>query len=53
MGVHSDGDRYGVPSGLWSSFPIRCTGQWKWEVVEVTVGEFCKEKIAASVKELS
>ena len=34
MGVHSSG-QYGVPEGLWSSFPIECKGAWAWQVAQV------------------
>lgn len=47
----SDGS-YGVESGLISSFPVRSNGQ-KVEIVQgVTVNDFSRAKIDASVKEL-
>ncbi len=50
MGVVSDGD-YGIPKGLWTSLPVRCLGNFKYEVVRnVPLSDFCKEKIAVSVK---
>ena len=49
MGVHSSG-QYAVPEGLWSSFPVKCRGNWQWEVAEVATGELCKAKIAESVQ---
>lgn len=51
MGVCSEGD-YGIPKGLWSSFPVTCKNS-KYEIVKnVPVSEFCKEKIHETVKEL-
>jgi malate/lactate dehydrogenase len=51
MGVVSEGD-YGIPKGLWSSFPVRCR-KFGYEIVrDVEVSEFCKGKIGETVKEL-
>ena len=51
MGVYSDGS-YGVPAGLMSSFPVRCKN-FTYEIVkDFELSEFCKEKIAITVKEL-
>ena len=33
MGIHSKG-QYGIEKGLFFSFPLRCTGEGKFEVVE-------------------
>jgi malate dehydrogenase len=44
---------YGVPEGLISSFPVRTDGKGGWEVAQgLTMNDFLKEKIAATVKEL-
>ena len=52
LGVHSEG-HYDIPKGLWTSLPVRCLGNWKWEVVkDVPLSAYCKEKIAVTVKEL-
>ena len=49
MGVRSGGE-YGVPEGLWSSFPVRCKG-FSYEIVkDLPLSEFCVSKIAATVK---
>lgn len=51
VAVHSDGS-YGVEKGLISSFPIRSDGQ-KLEIVQgLTVNEFSRQKIDATVNEL-
>ena len=52
-GVLSSGSHYGVPEGIVSSFPLRFDGEGAWEVVEgLEIGDFAREKIDASVKEL-
>jgi len=52
MGVVSEGD-YGIPKGLWTSLPVRCKGNFQYEIVrDVPLSEFCKGKIAETVKEL-
>ncbi|MGZ4984314.1 MAG: malate dehydrogenase [Chthoniobacterales bacterium] len=51
VAVCSDGS-YSVPEGLISSFPVRSRGN-KWEIVQgVSLNEFSRAKIDASVKEL-
>jgi malate dehydrogenase len=51
-GVASDGNPYGLPGGLVCSFPLRSDGG-KWEIVAgLTNGDFAKQKIDLSVKEL-
>jgi malate dehydrogenase len=51
MAVVSDGS-YGVPEGLVSSFPVVCS-EGRWEIVQgLTINEFSRERIAASVREL-
>jgi len=52
MGVPSDGS-YGVPEGLISGFPCTCAGG-EWSIVEgLELDGFSREKIDASVAELS
>ena len=49
MGVRSEGD-YGIPEGLWSSFPVRCKN-FTYEIVKgLPLSEFCQSRIAVSVK---
>jgi malate dehydrogenase len=51
VAVCSDGS-YGVEKGLISSFPIRTVGD-AWEIVQnVSLNDFSRRKIAASVNEL-
>ncbi len=51
MAVVSDGS-YGVPEGLVSSFPVRCSGG-SWEIVQgLRLNAFARSKVAASVAEL-
>jgi malate dehydrogenase len=53
MGVVSEG-QYGVPAGLFFSFPVQiCPHAKKWKVDEsFQLDEFAKEKIAITTKEL-
>ncbi|MEX2382028.1 MAG: malate dehydrogenase [Opitutales bacterium] len=52
VAVCSDGS-YGVEKGLISSFPIRSDGK-NWEIVQdVSLNEFSRERIEASIAELS
>ena len=52
MAVVSDGS-YGVPEGLISSFPIRCSGG-RWEIVQgLEIDEFSRARIDASAAELA
>jgi malate dehydrogenase len=52
MGVQSEGD-YGVPKGIWCSFPVKCKN-FKYEIVkDIPLSEFCHSKIAITVKELT
>ena len=49
MGVVSEGD-YGIPEGIWSSFPVRCK-DFKYEIIkDYPISKFCQEKIAETVK---
>ena len=50
MGVVSEGD-YNIPKGLWTSLPVRCLGNFKYEIIrDVPVSDFCKGKIVETVK---
>ena len=52
MGVISEGD-YGIPKGLWTSLPVRCLGNFKYEIIrDIPLSPYCKGKICATVKEL-
>ncbi|GAA2142246.1 malate dehydrogenase [Streptomyces synnematoformans] len=52
MGIPSDGS-YGVPEGLISSYPVTCAGG-SYEIVQgLTVNEFSRARIDASVQELA
>ncbi|MFI9581068.1 malate dehydrogenase [Streptomyces sp. NPDC052236] len=51
MGIPSDGS-YGVPQGLISSFPVTCK-DGKYEIVQgLSINDFSRARIDASVKEL-
>ncbi|MBA0125878.1 malate dehydrogenase [Haloechinothrix sp. YIM 98757] len=51
MAIPSDGS-YGVPEGLISSFPVRCSGG-NYEIVQgLEINEFSRPRIDASVNEL-
>ena len=53
MAVCSDGS-YGVPEGIISGFPIRCTGGGQYEIVQgLEIDAFSRERIDATAKELS
>ena len=52
MGVVSNGE-YGVEKELVCSFPVKCRGEWKYEIVsDVNLKEEKKKMIANSVNEL-
>lgn len=52
MAVPSDGT-YGVPSGVYCSFPVQCLGSGQYGVMEnVVIDDFAAKKIQASVDEL-
>ena len=52
MGVVSDGD-YDIPKELVSSFPIKCKGNWNYEVIKgIELNDNKKEKIKKCVKDL-
>ncbi|KAK3144057.1 hypothetical protein QOZ80_4AG0308270 [Eleusine coracana subsp. coracana] len=51
MGVHSDGS-YGVPEGIFYSFPVTCE-KGEWAIVQgLQVDEFARSKMELSVNEL-
>jgi malate dehydrogenase len=51
--VPSDGNSYGVPSGLIFSFPCRSQGSGKWEIVKnLPVSDYGKKMIDITTKEL-
>jgi malate dehydrogenase len=53
MGVVSNGD-YDIDKGLVCSFPLKCKGDWKYEVVKgINLNDGKKEKIKKCVEELS
>ena len=52
MGVVSEGD-YDIDKDLVSSFPIKCTGNWKYEVIkDIKLNEGKKTKIKKCVEDL-
>ncbi len=52
MGVYSAGNSYGIDNDIIYSFPIVCEGgQWK-EVAGLDVGDFSRERMKATEKEL-
>ena len=52
MGVYSAGNSYGIDNDIIYSFPIVCEGgQWK-EVSGLDVGDFSRERMKATEKEL-
>lgn len=52
MAVPSDGS-YGVPEGLISSFPVRITGPWQYEIVQgLELNEYSKAAIKHTNDEL-
>lgn len=52
MAVPSDGT-YGVASGVYCGYPVRCKGNGKYEIVkDLQLSDFVKQKLGESVKEL-
>lgn len=52
MGVHSDGNPYGIPSGLIYSFPVTCAGG-EWKIVYgLSISDFSQEMMQKTAKEL-
>jgi len=52
MAVHTDGTQYGVPKGLYFSFPVTCTPGSYSIVKGLTVDKFSQENIDKTTKEL-
>ena len=53
MAVHSDGNPYGIQSGLIYSFPCTCKGG-KWSVVPgLKINDFSRSRMQATEKELA
>lgn len=54
MGVCSDGNQYGVPEGLIYSFPVKCTGNGNYEIVNgLPISPRIDAMMKATTKELS
>ena len=52
MAVRSTG-AYGVPEGIYFSYPVRITAPWKYEIVEgVELNEYSREKLQVTADEL-
>lgn len=52
MGVWSDGNEYGVASGLFYSMPVSCLGGGRYSVVPGLKSEACKDKMIEMEAEL-
>jgi len=51
MGVCSNGE-YGIPKGIWSSFPVKCKN-FGYEIVkDAKLTDYCNEKLKLTTKEL-
>ncbi len=51
--VYTDGNPYGVPGGLFSSFPLRMTGDRNYEIVPgLELSDFVRSKLQISIEEL-
>jgi malate dehydrogenase len=51
--IPSEGNPYGIPSGLIYSFPIRSHGNGKYEIVKnIHLSDFAKKKLEVTTKEL-
>lgn len=51
MGVASDGNPFGVPEGLFCSFPVRCLGDGEWSFAEgFLLKEEAGHQLSLSVK---
>jgi malate dehydrogenase len=51
--IPSDGNSYGVPAGLIFSFPVRSSGDGKYEIVKgLPVSDYGRKKIEETTKEL-
>ena len=52
MAVRSNGE-YGIPEGLFFSYPVKVTAPWKWEIVQgVELNEYSKSKLKVTADEL-
>jgi malate dehydrogenase len=53
MAVHSNGRKYGIPSGIWCSVPVVCAGDGKYQIVNrIEFDEEGAKRLNASIKEL-
>ena len=53
MSILSDGSHYDIEDNLCFSFPVKCTGGWKYEIVDgLEIDEFSREKMDITSKEL-
>jgi len=53
MGIMSDGNPYKVADGINYSFPVKCKGNFEYEVVGgLAIDEFSQGKMDATQKEL-
>ena len=53
MGLISDGNHYGVPAGINFSFPIKCLGNFQYQIVDgLCIDAFSQEKLDITTKEL-
>jgi len=53
MAVKSDGTHYGIPEGLFYSFPVKCAGG-EWTVVDgLAIDDFSRGKMQATADELT
>jgi malate/lactate dehydrogenase len=53
MGVWSDGNPYGVPEGLYYSFPVKLTGGGSYEIVGgLAIDDHSRKMMDASAAEL-
>jgi malate dehydrogenase len=54
MAISSDGNKYGVPDGLIYSFPVKCTGNGNYEVVDgLSVSPRIEAMMKATATELT
>jgi len=53
MAVYSDGTLYGVPEGIFYSFPVKCQGGSYSIVPGLEVSDFSREKMDLTAKELT
>jgi len=54
MAIPSDGSHYNTSPGIYSSFPVICTGNGKYQIVKnLQLNEKINTKLQASVRELN